>query len=381
MPNQDVTPTVEATQEREIQELTDEQIAAAEDAEYNKVFFGSDEDDKPKGKTKPNQKANTGSEAGESAEHTDDAAGTDTKPSTEEAGNPDEADEQADLDPNADPKPDETPTVKHKLKWKGEEIEVSDEELIALGQKGFDYTANMQQIARFRKNIEAAGIDDNIIDIMARAKAGDKTAYVDLLQMNGIDPTDLIGLEKDENVNHTLQKNENVIVPSEEVAPLIEQIQRNPILQSKLEKAEVDLPQAVIKRIATDVNALYMTVGEVESGSFDRVMPRVNARLATLSDFDREAVLNNPDFFVQIYAEEKQRLGNGGNGVVVQEEPTTVQTTVQPEVVQPTGKPKPNMAAVGIRKPTSVDPQAVIKDAFNNDDEYLKIRQRVMQSR
>lgn len=370
------------TPEEEI-ELTEEQQAAARDAEYNKVFFEEEENGEPKSEKKQDEEADQRGEAGQPAEPTVDEAGAEAEAGSEEAGNPDEAAAEGDPDPDADPKPDENTEVKpvtSKLKWKGQEIEVSEEEKTALAQKGFDYTANMQQIAKFRKNIEAAGIDDAMIDLLARANAGDTSAYVELLQGKGLDPTDLIGIEKDENFNHTLQKTENVIVPSEEVAPLIEQIRSNPALDARMEQAEIQLPQSVIKRIATDVNALYMTVGEVESGSFDQVMPRVNARLATMSDFDREAVLNNPDFFVNVYSEEKHRLSNGGE-VIEQGDPTPAAETPSAAETKVTTKKKPNMAAVGVKKPTQVDPKAVIKDAFNDDDEFEKTRQRVLANR
>jgi hypothetical protein len=49
----------------------------------------------------------------------------------------------------------ELPPEMHKIKWNGEEKEVSYEELLNLSQQGFDYTQKTQQVQADRKRLEA----------------------------------------------------------------------------------------------------------------------------------------------------------------------------------------------------------------------------------
>lgn len=256
---------------------------------------------------------------------------------------------------------------KFAIKWNGEDISVTKDELIALGQKGFDYTSKMQNVSKYRKDLESAGITDEVLDLMKQVQTGDKTALARLAQMNNIDALDLLDVDLEENDTTTPLKNPSEIVLSKEVAPLMEQIRSNPSLLSKMDRAEGLLPNAVISRMANDADLLYGAVSEVESGSFDQVMPRVNVRLASLSDLDREYVLNSPEVFGNLYMEEKSNLSG-----------------VEPQAREPqqAKRNKPNMAEVGIKKSNKTTRTSdVIKDAFSDTDEYQKILDRLANSR
>lgn len=338
-------------------ELTEEEA-------YNKVFFGEEDGETNESvETEQNETADTGHQE-EQREPTDSTDNTGN-----EATNTDgESDEQTPEHNEANAESDEVTNqqVKHKLKWNGEDIEVTDEELIALGQKGFDYTAKMQNMSKYRRELEAAGIDDNTLDILKRMKSGDKSAALEYLTSLNVDPIDLLDIDTTKDSINAPLKNNDAIVVSPQVAPLIEQVMSNPRLQSEMERAESYLPRSVIERMAQNADLLYAALSEVESGSFDKVIPRVQMRLATMSDLDREYVLNSPDMFGNIYFEEKAAIN-------------TTPSVTQPMAVKP--KPKPNMAEVGVkRSDTTGRTEAVIKDAFNSDDEYQRILQRVRNS-
>lgn len=331
------------------------------DNEYNKAFFG-DEQDIAEEVAQADDAENTDAEVDSNDNPLEvEEDETQEEVPSEELDQPEAEADQED-EPLESDDAEKAETKKHKLKWNGEDIEVTDEELIALGQKGFDYTAKMQNISKYRKELEAAGIDDDVINIIKQVKQGDKAALAHLAKMNNIDLLDSIDAENDFN---PLQNSTSDIVISEQVAPLMEQVMSNRELQAKMSQAEDLLPNAVIRRIAQDANAFHAVVSEITSGSFDQVMPRLNVRLSTMSDLDREYALNSPEYFGQLYAEMKNSLTQPRHQEVKEEVRT-----------QP--KAKPNMAEVGVKKSNSAErQQAVIKDAFTDDAEYQKILQRV----
>lgn len=309
---------------------------------------------------------------GESGGDEEDPAGDESGQRENENG---EGDGEGDEDPAADkesgddPEGIEIPAATFKIKWNGEDIEVTQDELIALGQKGFDYTAKMQNVSKYRKDLEAAGITDNTLDLLKRVQSGDPMAALQYLNSLNIDPVDLIDMEGKENTFNPPRKADQEIVVSPQVESLMEQVVANPSLHSQMRRAEEVLPTTVIGRMAQDADLMYAAVQEVESGSFDQVMPRVQMRLATMSDLDREYALNSPDVFGSIYFEEKSKIGQ----VVTPEVPATPAAAP---------KPKPNMAEVGIKRTGGSErKEAVVKDAFNSDDEYQRILQKVRNSR
>lgn len=340
--------------------IQEENTQEAYDNEYEKAFFNGEEtteetpvEEAPVEETPVEEVEEAPLEESEGIEENPDEPLEDEEAATEEVIEP-------------------TDEEKRTLKWNGEDIEVTMEELIALGQKGFDYTSKMQTVSKYRKDLESAGISDEIVDIIKQVNQGDKSALAKLAKLNNIDPMDLIDIEFDEIDTNTPLKPSNEIVVSKEVAPLMEQVMSNPDLQAKMSRAEGLLPHAVIKRMAQDADLMYNAVSEIDSGSFDQVMPRVNMRLATLSDLDREYALNSPEVFGNLYLEEKSRLG---------EAPMSEQEA--PQVREPQqARQKPNMAEVGVRKSSNnVRKSDVIKDAFTDDGEYQRILDKVRNSR
>ena len=77
---------------------------------------------------------------------------------TEEAKPEEEAPEvkAEEAEPEEQPEPEQKPTLKLKLKYKGEDKEVEGEEAVTeLAQKGYDYTQKMQALAKEREELSA----------------------------------------------------------------------------------------------------------------------------------------------------------------------------------------------------------------------------------
>lgn len=338
-----------------------ENTQEAYDTEYNKAFFGEEEAEvtevaEVEEEVVPEEDSNDPLEQSEE-EAVEENTPTDT---------PLEEEQEAEEAPEEEEAPTEEPR-KFKLKWNGEEIEVNEDEMIALSQKGFDYTAKMQTVSKYRKGLEEAGIDDETIALIKGVKEGNKEALAMLAERNRIDPMDLIDVDLSKNQFNPLHNDTSNIVISEQVKPLMEQVMSNPSLQAQMSQAEDLLPNAVISRMAQDPDVFHAAVSEIESGSFNQVMPRINMRLATMSDLDREYALNSPDVFAGLYMEEKQKM---------YAQPQAQQATEPKVEAKP--KARPNMAEVGVKKSnTAVRQQDVIKDAFTDDDEYQKILAKV----
>ncbi|WP_373069834.1 hypothetical protein [Sulfurimonas sp.] len=354
--------------------------------EYEEVFFGGkdstndqevlDEQGDDVEETEQNDEitGNENQEAEESA--LDDTAGEDAAENTEadQDGADDVDSEQADSQEESDPSntPDEVEAKKTTIKWKGKEVEVSEEELRNLAQMGFDYTFKSQTLSKYKKRFEKmdeAGISDEDIELLSKVKAGDKEAMAYMMKQTGLDAYDVAEVE---NPKPILQNEDTNIVISENVKPLIEQIERNPELHNRMQQVEEYLPNAVINTMAQDANVLYGVVSEVESGSFDQVMPRLQMKLSSMSELDRAFVEQNQDAYVNLYIQTKNELF--GNQQVQPQAPAQEQEV---NASKPK-KEKPNLADVGIKKSKTADRQVqVIKDAFSDDDEYHRILQRV----
>lgn len=83
---------------------------------------------------------------------------------------------------------------KYKVKANGQELELTNDELIKLAPKALDYTRKMQEIAPWRKTISAlkenntSGAD---INLMISALNGDKDAVTEVVKRAGVDTLDI----------------------------------------------------------------------------------------------------------------------------------------------------------------------------------------------
>ena len=119
--------------------------------------------------------------------------------------------EEAEIDPEADPEDSyqsdadklveeevevekEVVVSKYKVKANGQDLELTNDELIKLAPKALDYTRKMQEIAPWRKTISALKDNDMSeadVNLMISALSGDKDAVTEIVKRAGVDTLDI----------------------------------------------------------------------------------------------------------------------------------------------------------------------------------------------
>lgn len=351
-------------------ELTQDQIDAEQEKvyeeEYNKAFFGEEGEPSPEPveEAKEDEQALSEVEKEEDSDVEEEGDDPEAEAETEESeeGEADSEDDADSGDPDnqsmdGDAADDGESDDLISIKWKGQDVKVTQEELVSLAQKGFDYTSKTQVLSDYKKQIQAledAGISKEDIEIFARAKKGDKEALAHIVQSNGVDAVDLLDIEP----NIDLHNAEPEVLISEQVAPLIAQVESNPEELASMHDAISKLPKAVTDVMQQDPEWFSTVHAEVTSGNFNEVIPQVNIRLAQMNDVQRTFVTTNPQAYANLYAE----VLNGS-------QPQAVET---PKIVTtPVKKEKPNMAEVGVKRNGGNDRRAEVKrDAFTDDKAY-----------
>jgi len=80
----------------------------------------------------------------------------------------------------------------YEVKHNGQVMKLTEEEVILMANKGFDYTAKTQDLSSKRRTLDIIdGIDDNILQSLKDAKSGNKEAFAKLAEEMGIDPYDV----------------------------------------------------------------------------------------------------------------------------------------------------------------------------------------------
>jgi hypothetical protein len=105
---------------------------------------------------------------------------------------PETSDEIVDEEVVEDSKPEDKPSedFAEVLKWKGKELPVTKEELIALAQKGFDAEKKWQDVATIRpynELIKNSGLSVEELQMLADAKSGKSEALALMAERYGID--------------------------------------------------------------------------------------------------------------------------------------------------------------------------------------------------
>ena len=328
---------------------------ASYEAEYNKAFYGDDDiatDDTVAVDSEPEQEDDNDA-------NTDDIL-DDTDVVDSDEGDNDTAEPTTVADAVKLSK-----LLKVKVDGKEIEMEFSDEELASGMQKSFDYTRKTQAIAGDRKVIDKLkdlGINTDELEVLARAKGGDKDALAYLARNAGVDPIDLIDADSN---NVRLETNDDYIVPSQQVQDILNSLKQDKELSAKLENAETLLPRSIMKLAATDANVLHALITEVRSGDFEAIQPYLQKELSVMSDFDRTFIQSSTEAYTNFYNNVKNTMTNRSQPPM-REQPAS--STQAPQV-------KPNMAEVGIRKSgaSSGRDSSEDMDAFSSDAVYQKM--------
>ncbi len=328
--------------EEQIEEVNPDDQEAADQAEYDKEYEAAwNKEEDPE-------------------ENTEDL---DEELPTDPDGNTDFGDEEK---PDTPPKeeqaePEEQPTEDSPeeqaeaaelktLLWRGQEIKVTEKELIALGQQAYDYTYKTQQLAADKK------LHASDLELLDKIRNGDKQALAQLSQNSNIDPIDLLDVELPDIEQGDAQPEAEPFM-SEQVSELMEEVQQDQELYGKMQQMESALPPSVVQIMAKDPNTFYNIVNEVRSGDAEIVLPQVHSRIAQLSPMEQKMVINNPDEFANFYVAVKQSMID---------ESKNQNTT-------PQKKSKPNYAGTAIKKSGRTQGQREKGDAMSNDAAYQAI--------
>ena len=323
-----------------------EEVEVDEQAEYDKVFFG-EENEAP-----TEEVEDDAGDAGDESPTEEDA-----EVGTEDVAEAEPSDEVVDGDDEvgeAVSEPQATEDGLHTIRWNGKDVKVTTEELINMGQQGFDYTHKSQQLAHDKREHQGE------LALLERVRSGDKEALALLGKQSGIDPLDILDVDVDAIEQGNTKPSEPFIAP--EVSKMMDDISKNPQFFDKMSQVEREIPSSVVNTIAKDPSAFHAVVSEVQSGDYDRVMPQVKVKMASLSEFDRNFLENNPDQFANFYVNVKQSM-------------IKKHTTTQ---AQAPVKEKKNMAAVGIQKSGgTARGNSGVADSFSSDDAYEAILNRL----
>ena len=272
--------------------------------------------------------------------------------------------EEAPKDPEELQEGDETtaePTAEPELitlKWRGQEIKASQQEVIAMAQQNFDATHKYQEVANLKKSHQKD------MDLLHKAQAGDKQAIAQIIGQGKVDPIDLLDVEIPE--QGTQNQEEPFVSP--QVEELLSQVSKEPELFNALQETEKDLPQSVVDKMAKDPETFYSIVTEVRTGDAKIVMPEVQKHIAMMNEFDRSVVTGNPDAFANLYVNVKNNLIQK----LKQAQQAPQQRSQQPQ------KQKTNVNELSVRKSGQSKRRGAEKaDSFNDDNAYQAILDRL----
>ena len=210
----------------------------------------------------------------------------------EDSKQEDEAEESEESSENkAEEEPTEEDFVKE-LKWKGKRIPVTDDELVALAQKGFDAQKKWQDVAEVRpyhEIIKESGLTIEQIKTLADV-VGNKNpeALALLAKQSGID---LYDAEHRDYQPIVEQKNY-------ELDDVISEINQNEEIATQMNDYVSSVPKSVKDRLISEPAILRGLNIDMQQGIGQQVMPEVIKQLA----------INPNQDFVRLYQEVGTKL-------------------------------------------------------------------------
>ena len=255
--------TEEINQEPEV--LTPEDY----DKEYDKLWAEANGEDISQVEDTETVDEQSGSEATKPAEET-----TDEKEIKDEDTEPEEPalqtdEEKIDNDKDLSDQQKEEMKAFLKLKARGTELNLSEDEARELASKGLDYTMKTQELAQWRQLIEnTKDIPENDINAIKALRNGNKDALLQLAKKYNIDLYDL-DIEKEPEVPNYL---EEVNQPNEELARIENRILADKETLPKVEQVLEALPKEFIHQMQSQPAMLEGLYGDIKNGVTDNVL-------------------------------------------------------------------------------------------------------------
>jgi hypothetical protein len=159
----------------------------------------------------------------------------------------------------------------YQMKANGMEFEFTPDELIALAQKGMDYTKKTQQIKPWRETISAleeAKLGKEDVNLMIDVLSGNKDAIAEVIKKAGLDPLDL-NTEESNYVPKNYGRNSVEL----EISDVIETIAKDPEYRTTSYIVEKDWDDASREAFVKDPNMIAALHVDVKNGNYDKVAP------------------------------------------------------------------------------------------------------------
>jgi len=156
-----------------------------------------------------------------------------------------------------------------RLKAKGTELNLSEEETRELASKGIDYTMKTQELAQWKQRIEdTKDIPDSDINAIKALRDGNKDALLQLAKEYNVDLYDL-DAEKEPEVPNYL---EPVNQPNQELANIESRIMADKSTLPKVEQVLESLPNEFIEQMKSQPAMLEGLYADIKSGATDNML-------------------------------------------------------------------------------------------------------------
>lgn len=265
---------------------------------------------------------------------------------------------------------------KYKLKVKGQEIDVTMDELVALAQKGTRFTQKSQELSSQAK----MGLQ------LELANKGDKAAQKAILEQwnaNGQDLDDLVdSLEGVEAKIDTSALEEEALY-QQELEQAFDGVDRkssefSDVLGVIESEAKGFLPQDLYAKIVDNPANLRQMYDMVSDGSFLQAKNIMSVRLAGMNPSDQATIMSNPKQFGEMFDALWASVASPGssNQENIQTPTETKTQTQTQQTASPTEEPPSTLSGTKREAQVSTDGDV---DFFTDDDAFNKKYRQIKQ--
>lgn len=242
------------------------------------------------------------------------------------------------------------------LKWKGKEIPVTMEELIALGQKGFDSEKKWQEAAinrPIKEVIDKFGLSAEHLTMLGNiVKDKNPEALALLAEQNGID---LFEAER---------KNYQPIVEdvNYELNDVIDEINQDEEIATQMNDYIGSVPNSVRDRLTSEPDILRGLNLDMKQGIAQQIMPEVIKQLA----------INPNQDFVRLYQQVGTKVFSQGDN--------KVEEVVKEQPKQPKSTREDKKKVAVNKKTTTIEKKSTVDDydaSWNDDKHFNDVLQRL----
>ena len=254
-----------------------------------------------------------------------------------------EPDEEVAEEETVDTEDSEEPKL-FEVKHNGQVMKLTEDEMLMMANKGFDYTSKTQDLATKRKTLDIVdGLDDNLLQTVSDAKSGNKEAVAKLVRDFGIDPYDI----------DTEQTTYKPVVEEKNYAldDVIEKINRDVPNAETLNGWVNNMPSKSKDFLVNNPNILDELYVHTANGVAQKVMPEVMKQIALNPELDFMGTYN------QIHS------------VLIKPEVATEEVTVKPVATKDAKK------KASVSKSKSNSRINDHKDIWEDDDLYKKMQE------